>query len=320
MILEICIPTFRRELLLCELLKHVPAEIVQGGEVIVSIHNNTVAGYHSTELLTELERLGISIHNHKENLGFSRNVESLILASRGDYLLLCGDDDHIDVSALLRCVQEIQKEKSDLPWVIMDTLLEDEYGSRRVHFKQFSSRAFVRIPLFVQILIAGFSTTGFIGSHLIPARWARRNVIRNQYGPNDWVHQFLFVDHLIAGGALRGWGSSPVRIVNSNSASRMKSERYVRLYLQRCNFLLSRARRLTVVPLVFLVRELISPSIYKEILRLIVLYPRTARHRLFLARSPKDTFGGVFTPIDSYFKAFITILSPLVIMTRKLIR
>ncbi|MDE2001604.1 MAG: glycosyltransferase family 2 protein, partial [Patescibacteria group bacterium] len=113
-ILSIVIPTYRRASFLettvgC-FVNQIETDNLRG-KIEVLIGNDSPAGDATAALMGS----AINKHdfvrgfNHPKNLGFSKNVEFLIEEARGEYILICGDDDLLKEGSLayiLKCIKE----------------------------------------------------------------------------------------------------------------------------------------------------------------------------------------------------------------------
>lgn len=113
MILSIVIPTFNRARILDANLKSI---LLDSGGLRVKVYVSDNCSDDDTQLvLSKLASLNENLHYKKNsvNLGFDRNILSLINWVEGDYIWFLGDDDYLTEGALCRVLESICREQAD---------------------------------------------------------------------------------------------------------------------------------------------------------------------------------------------------------------
>jgi glycosyltransferase involved in cell wall biosynthesis len=113
-VLSICIPTFNRAAHLSNCLHSVATNAVAGmSDVQVCVSDNGSADATDTVIADAAKTLPIKRHRHSQNVGFARNLLSVVEMAEGEYVWVLGDDDLLvpgavtDVLAMLRSNTDI---------------------------------------------------------------------------------------------------------------------------------------------------------------------------------------------------------------------
>jgi glycosyltransferase involved in cell wall biosynthesis len=98
MFLTIAIPTFNRATYLEETIDKILAQLPSGLsariELLISDNGSTDETERVCQSRVATNSGSVRYIQHAENVGFDRNLDSLFLAARGEYVLLVGDDDY----------------------------------------------------------------------------------------------------------------------------------------------------------------------------------------------------------------------------------
>lgn len=137
-LISVCIPTFNRAKNLDKNLHLLDEQIrfhglVNKVEIIVS---NNCSTDETAEILTNFHGLAsITILTQSTNIGGEKNILTTIKASTADYIMLLGDDDYLESSYLLDCVNSIEKHQN-LGCIIPNYQAYDPENDKLLYYRE----------------------------------------------------------------------------------------------------------------------------------------------------------------------------------------
>lgn len=182
-ILSICIPTFNRAKSLVHLLSQIQSfDFDLKGSLEICVSNNCSTDNTDDVIRSFKETTpGVKYIVQSQNIGGSFNVGEVVKLATAKYILLCGDDDLLNVGDLVNLIKRLRSEPGD-NWYILNG------GVFRWNpIANLFSRIATSLGLFtskIYIILVGLSSIGFLGNHVMPQSVA--NLIKEQKVLNGW--------------------------------------------------------------------------------------------------------------------------------------
>jgi len=251
--------------------------------VRVIISNNTPGGYDANTLRFLNSNHNITYTENTENIGYGRNISKLINSVDDGHLVIVGDDDEMDVEDFIALVDYLKKNPSQSSYIV-DTLISDSRGEKKLWEHRFKSGPLSLGVIVSEVLLRGLAGSGFLSGYCFEASHLKRLLALNTCEKCRWLHQLIFLESVIAGNKYSYLSISPVHVnLQKTGRPRYSSSRWILLWLDRLKYIYKigpvLGPRRTVLILI-IIREILSIAIWKEILRFLLLHPKTWRARV----------------------------------------
>ena len=190
-LLTIAVPTFDRPQTLNDLLSQLRIAVERHSNINVVVSDN--CSPPSTQLVldkfSDVDRF-IIVRNHS-NIGALKNVLNICNYIDGEWFLLIGDDDNIDLSSLSR-ILKILLDLDRQTWILSNTYQPRVAKDRLKGLQQGSCSS---ISMFSFLIRNSLSRLGFLSAHIIPRKYASM-LLSSTHSYGQWPHVFLFLTHL----------------------------------------------------------------------------------------------------------------------------
>ena len=189
-LLTIAVPTFDRPQTLNDLLSQLRIAVERHSNINVVVSDN--CSPPSTQLVldkfSDVDRF-IIVRNHS-NIGALKNVLNICNYIDGEWFLLIGDDDNIDLSSLSR-ILKILLDLDRQTWILSNTYQPRVAKDRLKGLQQGSCSS---ISMFSFLIRNSLSRLGFLSAHIIPRKYA--SMLLYQHIHMDSGPMYFFLTHL----------------------------------------------------------------------------------------------------------------------------